>query len=67
MERVANKIVGLIADGRYSLQDMDALGFHIVNLSTRQVQKNAIVMADAILYHNANPFDGENDDQYTLF
>lgn len=67
MERVARKIVDLIADGRYSLPDMDALGFHIINLSYRQVQKNALVMADSILYHNANPFDGDNDDQYTLF
>jgi hypothetical protein len=67
MERVANKIIGLIADGRYSVSDMEALGFHIVNLSYRQVQKNALVMADSILYHSANPFDGDNDGQDTLF
>lgn len=67
MERVARKIVDLIADGRYSLPDMDALGFHIINLSTRQVQKNALAMADAITYYHANPFDGENYGQDTLF
>ena len=67
MERVANKIIDLIADGRYSVADMDSLGFHIINLSYRQVQKNALVMADAITYHHNNPFDGDTDDQYTLF
>ena len=67
MERVARKIVDLIADGRHSLPDMDALGFHIINLSTRQVQKNALTMADAITFYHANPFDGDDNGQDTLF
>jgi len=67
MQKVANKIIDLIADGRYTVSDMDALGFHIVNLSYRQVQKNALIMADAITHYHNNPFDGECDGQYTLF
>lgn len=67
MERVARKIVDLIADGRYSVPDMDALGFHVINLSTRQVQKNALVMADAITFYHNNPFDGDDNGQDTLF
>ena len=66
MERVANKVVDLIADGRYSMVDMDSLGFHVINLSTRQVRANALAMADAIMYYSANPF-GDIDGQDTLF
>lgn len=67
MEKIANKIIGYIADGRYTLSDIDYLGFHIVNLSTRQVQKNALVLADAIIHYSENPFSGEIDGQDTLF
>ena len=67
MEKIANKIIGYIADSRYTLSDIDYLGFHIVNLSTRQVQKNALVLADAIIHYSENPFSGEIDGQDTLF
>ncbi len=67
MERIANKIVDLIADGRYTVTDMDALGFHIINMSHRQVRKNALVMADSIVYYSANPLEADNYEQYTLF
>lgn len=67
MERTARKIVDLIADGRYSMVDMDHLGFHVINLSTRQVRANALAVADSIMYYSTHPFDGDNDDQYTLF
>ena len=67
MERQANKILDIIADGRYSLSDIDYLGFHVVNLSTRQVRKNALILADAIIHYSENPFSGEIDGQDTLF
>lgn len=67
MEKIARKIVDLIADGRYSVPDIDYLGFHIVNLSTRQVRKNALVLADAIIHYSENPFSGDIDGQDTLF
>lgn len=67
MERVARKVVDLIADGRYSMVDMNSLGFHVINLSTRQVKANALAMADSIMYYSANPFDGECDGQDFLF
>ena len=67
MERQENKILNIISDGRYTLSDIDYLGFHIVNLSTRQVQKNALVLADAIIHYSENPFSGEIDGQDTLF
>ena len=65
-QRTAQKIVDLLADGRYSVQYIEAIGYHIVNLSHRQVRKNALVMADSIVYHDTHPFyEGGNDD--TLF
>lgn len=67
MEKIANKIVALIADGRFTLSDIDYLGFHIINLSTRQVRKNALVLADAIIHYSENPFSGDVDGQDTLF
>jgi hypothetical protein len=67
MERVARKIVDLIADGRYSMVDIDHLGFHVINLSTRQVKANALALADSIMYHSGNPFDGAPYEQDTLF
>lgn len=66
MERVARKVVDLIADGRYSMVDMNSLGYHVINLSTRQVRANALAVADSILYHSANPY-GDIDGQDTLF
>jgi hypothetical protein len=67
MERQANKILNIIADGRYSVGDIDSLGFHVINLSTRQVRKNALVFADAIIHYSENPFSGDVDGQDTLF
>lgn len=67
MEKIANKIVALIADGRFTLSDIDYLGFHIINLSTRQVRKNALVLADSIIHYSENPFSGDVDGQDTLF
>jgi hypothetical protein len=67
MERQANKILDIIADGRYSLSDIDYLGFHVVNLSTRQVRKNALTLADSIIHYSENPFSGDIDGQDTLF
>jgi hypothetical protein len=67
MERTATKIIDLISDGRYSARDMDDLGFHIINLSFRQVQKNALCLADAIMYHHSHPFSGDVNGQDTLF
>lgn len=66
-QKKADKILTIIGDGRLTLADIDSIGYHIVNLSHRQVRKNALVLADAIMYHDGNPFDGGNDDQYTLF
>ena len=65
-QRAAQKIVDLLADGRYTIQDIESIGYHIVNLSHRQVRKNALVMADSILYHDAHPFD-EGVNGETLF
>jgi hypothetical protein len=68
MQRPAEKIIDIIADARFTLQDMNMLGFHIINLSHRQVRKNAIVLADSILYHDANPYYEEvNYEQDALF
>ena len=67
MEKQANKILNVIADGRYNVGDIDSLGFHIINLSTRQVRKNALILADSIIHYSENPFSGGIDGQDTLF
>jgi hypothetical protein len=67
MEKQANKILNVIADGRYNVGDIDSLGFHIINLSTRQVRKNALILADSIIHYSENPFSGDIDGQDTLF
>ena len=68
MERLAHKIIDLLADSRYTLQDMNALGFHVTNLAHRQVRMNAITFADSILYHDAFPYhEGVMYEQDTLF
>ena len=66
-QRRAEKFIDLLADARLTVNDFHDIGYHIVNLSHRQVRKNALVLADSIMYHDGNPFDGGNDDQYTLF
>lgn len=67
MEKQANKILDIIANGRYSVSDIDYLGFHIINLSTRQVRKNALILADSIIHYSENPFSGDIDGQDPLF
>jgi len=67
MEKQANKVLNVIADGRYNVGDIDSLGFHIINLSTRQVRKNALILADSIIHYSENPFSGDIDGQDTLF
>lgn len=67
-ERLAHKIIDLIAHGHYSLQDMNHTGFHVINLAHRQVRMNAITLADSILYHDAFPYhEGVEYEQHTLF
>lgn len=65
-QRRATKIVDILADARLTTQDINSIGYHIVNLSHRDVRKNALVLADSIMYHDANPFHGD-DDNDTLF
>lgn len=67
MERRANKVIDVIADARLSMPDIDAIGYHIINLSNRKVRANALALADSIMYHETHPFSGDDDDQYTLF
>lgn len=70
MQRLADRLLDLLADSRYTMQDMDRLGFHVVDNSFRGVRQNVLALADSILYHSATPFDGSEDDngnQYTLF
>ena len=61
MERVAHKIIDIVGHGRYTLHDIDALGFHIMNLSNYHVRRNMLTLADAIMYHHANPFAEEDE------
>lgn len=64
-QRRAEKIVDILADHRLTLHDIDSIAYHVVNLAYRETRKNALVLADAIMYHDANPFHGDDDD--TLF
>lgn len=70
MQRLADKVIDLLADSRYTMQDMDRLGFHVVDNSFRGVRQNVLALADSILYHSSTPFDGsedENGNQYALW
>lgn len=63
-QKKAQKIVDSLADSRLTLNDVESVGFHIVNLSTKDVRKNALILADSILYHDTQIPNGVNDDTH---
>lgn len=67
-ERAASKVLDIIADGRWSMPDIDSIGYHVINLANRHVKANALALADSIMYYSTHPFDGGiSDGQDTLF
>ena len=66
MEKIATKILNLVSDMRYTTHDMDALGFHLINMAPLGVRDQLCIMADSITYHNQQ-LPGSSDGQYTLF
>lgn len=60
-QKKAQKIVDSLADSRLTLNDVESIGFHVVNLSTKDVRKNALILADSILYHDTQIPNGVND------
>jgi|AntAceMinimDraft_5_1070358.scaffolds.fasta_scaffold67082_1 hypothetical protein len=68
MEKIANKFLDVLSDSRYTTSDINYLGFYIINLSGRHAEKNALILADAIIHYQENPFyQEEANGQDTLF
>jgi hypothetical protein len=68
MERIAIKIIDLVADARLGMSDIDRIGFHVVENAKHGARKNVLALADSIMYHDGHPYYG--DDEYvqdTLF
>lgn len=66
MQRIAIKMLDLIADMRYTTMDMHMLGFHLVNLSPLGVRDQLVELANSINIYN-DELPGVGDGQYTLF
>tara|TARA_R110000803_G_scaffold54533_1_gene111240 strand:+ start:1430 stop:1639 length:210 start_codon:yes stop_codon:yes gene_type:complete len=69
MEIIARKVLDTLSDSRYTVSDIDYLGFHIINNASRYAEKNALILADAIIHYQENPFTGGTDEsnEGTLF
>ena len=61
MEIIARKVLDTLSDSRYTVSDIDYLGFHIINNASRYAEKNALILADAIIHYQENPFTGGID------
>ena len=66
MEKAAQRILDTVSDMRYTMSDMDHLGFHLVNLAPLGVRDQLVIMSESIIEHNAT-LPGETDGQYALF
>lgn len=66
MERIAQKIIALIDDVRWSSHDIDYLAWQIVSLSPKPMLRRVVYLAEAIIFHNQQ-MQEEHNDQYTLF
>ena len=66
MDKAAQRILDTVSDMRYTMSDMDHLGFHLVNLSPLGVRDQLVIMSESIIEHNTT-LPGESYGQYTLF
>lgn len=66
MEKAAQRILDTVSDMRYTMSDMDHLGFHLINLAPLGVRDQLVIMSESIIEHNAT-LPGVTDGQYALF
>ena len=60
MERLAQKILTMLDDVRWTNRDIDYLGWQIVYQSPRPMRRRIAILADAITFHINN--DNEDND-----
>lgn len=66
MEKAAQRILDTVSDMRYTMSDMDHLGFHLVNLAPLGVRDQLVIMSESIIEHNTT-LPGVSDGQYAFF
>lgn len=61
MEKVATKILGILADVRFTTQDLDYLAWQLVYQAPKPLQKRLLIIADGIIHHHSIQKENEND------
>lgn len=61
MEKIAMKILALLDDVRYTKQDVDYLAWQLIYQAPKPMQKRLVILADAILIHNHQMQEQDND------
>lgn len=52
MERIAQKILAMLDDVRWTNRDLDYLGWQLVYQSPRPMRKRILILAEAITFHH---------------
>jgi hypothetical protein len=68
MERIAQKILTMLDDVRWTHRDLDYLGWQLVHLSHKPMRKRLLIIAEAITFHhNEELREDAHYEQDTLF
>lgn len=68
MERIAQKILAMLDDIRWTNRDLDYLGWQLVYQSPRPMRKRILILAEAITFHHQQELeDDKHYEQHTLF
>lgn len=59
MDKLATKILGLLADVRMTTQDIDYLAWQLIYQAPKPMQKRLVILADALLHHHATKDDND--------
>lgn len=52
MERIAQKILAMLDDVRWTVRDLDYLGWQLVYQSPKPMRKRIVILAEAITFHH---------------
>lgn len=52
MERIAQKILTMLDDVRWTVRDLDYLGWQLVYQSPKPMRKRIVILAEAITFHH---------------
>ena len=68
MERIAQKILAMLDDIRWTNRDLDYLGWQLVYQSPRPMRKRILILAEAITFHHEQELaEAGKYEQDTLF